>query len=107
MKILPTEFEGFAIRRSYDEATETWWFSVVDVVQVLTQQADLLTTRKYWNQLKRRLEAEGSQRVTNCHPLKMRATDGKLRARAHLEAQTGKSVITGKNYLPPKKSTHS
>ena len=40
MKILPTEFDGQSIRRVYDEGTETWWFSVVDVVQVLTQQAD-------------------------------------------------------------------
>ena len=56
MKILPTQFDGQAIRRVYDEATETWWFSVVDVVQVLTQQADYQTARKYWNQLKSRLE---------------------------------------------------
>ena len=40
MKVLPTQFDGHAIRRVYDEATETWWFSVVDVVQVLTQQPD-------------------------------------------------------------------
>jgi DNA-damage-inducible protein D len=77
MKILPAEFEGQAIRRSFDEATETWWFSVVDVVQVLTQQADFQTARKYWNQLKRRLEKEGSQSVTACHRLKLPAADGK------------------------------
>jgi len=40
-------FEGQEIRRSFDEATETWWFSVVDIVQVLTQQADSKTARKY------------------------------------------------------------
>jgi hypothetical protein len=77
VKTLPAEFEGQAIRRSYDEATETWWFSVVDVVQVLTQQADFQTARKYWNQLKRRLEKEGSESVTNCHRLKLPAADGK------------------------------
>ena len=77
MKILPTEFEGQAIRRSYDETTETWWFSVVDVVQVLTQQPDFQTARKYWNQLKRRLEKEGSESVTACHRLKLPAADGK------------------------------
>ena len=43
MKILPTQFDGQAIRRVYDESTETWWFSVIDVVQVLTQQPDDLT----------------------------------------------------------------
>ena len=77
MKILPTEFEGQAIRRVHDEATDTWWFSVVDVVQVLTQQADFQTARKYWNQLKRRLEKEGSESVTACHRLKLSAADGK------------------------------
>ena len=77
MKILPTEFEGQSIRRVHDEATDTWWFSVVDVVQVLTQQADFQTARKYWNQLKRRLEKEGSESVTACHRLKLSAADGK------------------------------
>ena len=67
MKILPTQFDGHAIRRLYDEATDTWWFSVVDVVQVLTQQADYQTARKYWNQLKGRLAKEGSESVTACH----------------------------------------
>ena len=79
MKILPTDFDGQAIRRVYDESTEPWWFSVIDVVQVLTQQPDDLTARKYWNQLKRRLGNEGSQLVTACHQLKMPAADGKQR----------------------------
>lgn len=88
MKILPTEFDGQAIRRVYDEATETWWFSVVDVVQVLTQQPDDLTARKYWNQLKRRLANEGSQLVTACHQLKMPAADGKQRLTDVATAET-------------------
>lgn len=77
MKILPTDFEGQSIRRLYDAATETWWFSVVDVVQVLTQQADYQTARKYWNQLRGRLAKEGSESVTACHRLKLPAADGK------------------------------
>ncbi len=77
MKILPSEFDGHAIRRVYDEETETWWFSVVDIVQVLTQQSDYQTARKYWNKLKERLGKEGSQSVTNCHRLKLPAADGK------------------------------
>ena len=77
MKILPVEFDGQAIRRVYDETTEIWWFSVVDVVQVLTQQADYQTARKYWNKLKERLGKEGSESVTNCHRLKLPAADGK------------------------------
>jgi DNA-damage-inducible protein D len=70
-------FEGHEIRRLYDEKTETWWFSVVDIVRVLTQQPDFKTARKYWNKLKERLDKEGSQLVTNCHQLKMPAADGK------------------------------
>ncbi|WP_372828500.1 BRO family protein [Polaromonas sp.] len=77
MKILPTEFDGQAIRRSYEEESDTWWFSVIDVVQVLTQQADYQTARKYWNKLKERLSKEGSESVTNCHRLKLPAADGK------------------------------
>ena len=77
MKILPAEFDGQSIRRLYDEDTETWWFSVIDVVQVLTQQADYQTARKYWNKLKGRLSKEGSESVTNCHRLKLAAADGK------------------------------
>lgn len=88
MKVVPTEFDGQAIRRVYDEATETWWFSVVDVVQVLTQQSDDLTARKYWNQLKRRLGKEGSQLVTACHQLKMAAADGKQRLTDAATAET-------------------
>ena len=77
MKILPAEFDGQSIRRVYDEVTGVWWFSIIDVVPVLTQQPDDLTARKYWNQLKRRLNKEGSQLVTNCHQLKMITADGK------------------------------
>lgn len=88
MKTLPAEFDGQSIRRVYNESTETWWFSVIDVVQVLTQQADDLTARKYWNQLKRRLANEGSQLVTACHQLKMPAADGKQRLTDAATAET-------------------
>ena len=63
-------FEGQQIRRHYDEKTETWWFSVVDIVRVLTQQPDYQASRKYWKVLKGRLAKEGSQLVTNCYQLK-------------------------------------
>ena len=79
VRIIPAAFEGHAIRRVYDEKSETWFFSVVDIVQVLTQQPDFQTARKYWNKLKQRLSSEGSQTVTNCHRLKLPAEDGKLR----------------------------
>ncbi|MCR4307418.1 MAG: Bro-N domain-containing protein [Candidatus Berkelbacteria bacterium] len=56
-----------------------WWFSVVDVVQVLTDQPDFQAARKYWNKLAERLRNEGSEVVTNCHRLKLPAPDGKMR----------------------------
>ncbi|MEI6277885.1 MAG: BRO family protein [Verrucomicrobiae bacterium] len=70
-------FEGHEIRRHYDEATETWWFSVVDIIRVLTQQPDHRKAQSYWTTLKNRLKSEGSQVVTNCDQLKMPAADGK------------------------------
>jgi DNA-damage-inducible protein D len=57
-------FEGINILRHYDENTETWYFSVVDIMQVLLQQPDFQTARKYWNKLKERLFKEGSETVT-------------------------------------------
>jgi hypothetical protein len=68
---------SFTVRRIYDEKTETWFFSVVDIVQALTEQVDFQTARKYWNKLKTRLNSEGSELVTNCHQLKLTAEDGK------------------------------
>jgi hypothetical protein len=72
-------FEKFKIRRYFDEKTQKWLFSVIDVVAALTEQTDYQTGRKYWNKLKERLVKEGSQVVTNCHQLKMVAEDKKLR----------------------------
>ncbi|MCX6557316.1 MAG: Bro-N domain-containing protein [Candidatus Aminicenantes bacterium] len=72
-------FENFNIRRIYDEKTETWFFSVVDIVRALIQQPDYQTARKYWKVLKGRLAKEGSELVTNCYQLKMIADDGKMR----------------------------
>lgn len=69
-------FEDFKIRRHYDEKTETWYFSIVDVIYALTQSKDPLA---YWRKLKQRLKEEGNQTVTNCHALKMVAADGKMR----------------------------
>lgn len=70
-------FENTQIRRLYDEKTETWLFSVIDIIQALTQQQDFQTARKYWNKLKERLSKEGAESVTNCHRLKLQAADGK------------------------------
>lgn len=70
-------FENYNIRRVYDENKEAWYFSIIDIIQVLTQQDDYQTARKYWNKLKERLKKEGSQSVTDCHQLEMEAADGK------------------------------
>ena len=72
-------FEDKKIRTAWDEENEEWYFSIVDVVGVLTAQDDYQKSRKYWNKLKQRLNDEGSQLVTNCHQLKMLAQDGKRR----------------------------
>jgi hypothetical protein len=88
MIVQPALFESQAIRRVYDEEAEIWWFSVVDIIQVLTQQPDYQTARKYWNKLKERLGKEGSQLVTVCHQLKMTAEDGKQRLSDVATAET-------------------
>jgi DNA-damage-inducible protein D len=77
MKILPVQFENHEIRRVYDEKVETWFFSVVDIIQVLTQQPDYQAARNYWKVLKNRLGKEGSESVTKCNRLKLPAADGK------------------------------
>ena len=69
-------FENKQIRVVWDAEKEKYYFSIVDVVQVLTESVD---GRKYWNKLKQRLKAEGNETVTNCHQLKLPATDGKMR----------------------------
>jgi len=72
-------FEGKKIRRVWDEKQEKWFFSVVDIIQILTNQADFQLARNYWKVLKSRLKKEGSETVTKCNRLKMQAEDGKLR----------------------------
>ena len=78
MKTLPTQFDGQAIRRVYDEATETWWFSVVDVVQVLTGSSN---ARRYWSDLKRKLaqEAGSEQPYEKIVQMKLPGADGRQR----------------------------
>ena len=81
-------FEDYRIRRIYDEPSETWLFSVVDIVAALIGQPDYQTARKYWKVLKGRLGREGSQLVTNCYQLKMTAEDGKQRLTDVATAET-------------------
>ena len=69
-------FQKQKVRAIWDENLEEWFFSVIDVVGVLTESQD---PSAYWRKLKQRLKAEGSETVTNCHGLKMVAPDGKMR----------------------------
>lgn len=70
-------FEDHKIRRIYDEEKEIWYFSVIDIIMVLTQQTDYQIARNYWKVLKNRLKKEGSESVTKCNQLKLLAADGK------------------------------
>lgn len=69
-------FEGKSIRSVWDREKEEWFFSVVDIIEILTESAN---PQAYWRKLKQRLKKEGNETVTNCHGLKMRAPDGKMR----------------------------
>jgi hypothetical protein len=69
-------FEDKKVRTVWDEENEKWYISIVDVVGVLTQSVDVAA---YWRKLKQRLKDEGNETVTNCHALKMIASDGKMR----------------------------
>ena len=70
-------FDAKQIRVIWDNETEKYYYSVVDIVQVLTESADYQAARKYWNKLNQRLRDEGNESVTNCHRLKLTAADGK------------------------------
>lgn len=70
------KFENKQVRSHWDAEEEKWYFSIVDVIAVLTDSVD---PTAYWRKLKQRLKAEGNETVTNCHALKMRAADGKMR----------------------------
>ncbi len=70
-------FKGKRIRRVWDENKGIWYFSIIDIIIVLTNQADFKRAKSYWSTLKGRLKKEGSQLVTKCDQLKMMASDGK------------------------------
>ena len=72
-------FEDKRIRTAWDEEKEEWYFSVIDVVAVLTDQPDYQAARNYWKVTKKRLKDEGNETVTACNQLKMTASDGKKR----------------------------
>lgn len=83
-------FNDHKIRRIWDEKTEKWYFSVVDIVAVLSNSID---PQSYWRKLKERLKKEGSETVTNCHGLKMLAPDGKMRLTNTADIETMFRII--------------
>ena len=83
-------FETKKVRTIWDDEQEKWYFAIVDVVAILTEQNDYQTSRNYWKVLKNHLKNEGNETVTNCNRLK-------LRAGMELEEKTGKAVISPMN----------
>lgn len=73
------KFENKQVRSHWDAEEEKWYFSIVDVIAVLTDSPNYQTARNYWKVLKNRLNKEGNETVTNCNQLRMRAADGKMR----------------------------
>jgi hypothetical protein len=72
-------FDSKKIRSSWDAEQEKWYFSIVDVIDTLTEQSNHQSARNYWKVLKSRLKKEGNETVTNCNRLKLLAEDGKYR----------------------------
>jgi len=94
-------FEGNKIRHIYNEETETYYFSVVDIIAILIEK-DYQSARTYWKKLAQRLrEEDSSQTVTNCHQLKMEAADGKMRLTHVADAQTILRIVQS---VPSKKA---
>ena len=102
MNIAAAHFDGKDIRRVYDEASETWWFSVVDVVQVLTDSSN---ARRYWSDLKRKLaqEAGSNQLYEKIVQLKLASTDGRLRETDCAEVTTLLRLVQS---IPSPKAEH-
>ena len=90
-------FEEKQIRTSWNETEEKWYFSIVDVVSVLTDQSDNRHAAKYWSVLKTRLAKEGSELTTNCSQLKMPAQDGKNRL---TDVADTEQLVSFSPYLP-------
>lgn len=95
-------FENQPVRYVWNEKEEEWYFSVVDVVAVLTEQTNYDIARKYWNKLRQRLSEEGSELVTNCHQLKMESPkDGK---KYLTDAMTTEQILRLVQSIPSKKA---
>ena len=96
-------FEEKKVRAVWDDVEEKWYFSVVDVVEVLTESPN---PRNYWKVLKHRLKKEGNESVTNCNQLKLLAEDGKMRKKCFLWLKPNSKRTSPSAYLFPLCSWH-
>lgn len=94
-------FEQTRVRSVWDDENEKWYFSIVDVIAVLTEQTTHQGARNYWKVLKNRLSKEGNETVTNCNRLKMEAEDGKMRFTDVADSEQLFRLI---QYIPSKKA---
>ena len=88
-----TIFEGQKIRRIWDERQEKWYFSVIDIMAVLTEQSHFKKAQSYWTTLKSRLKQEGNESVTKCDKLKLQSADGKNRETDVADTETMFRII--------------
>ena len=94
-------FENKQVRSQWDEERQTWFFSIVDVVALLTDSVD---APAYWRKLKQRLKAEGNETVTDCHGLKMQVSDGKMRL---TDVANTEELLRLVQSIPSPKTEHS
>ena len=95
-------YENYKIRRIYNDKTERWYFSVIDIIAVLTEQSDYNKANNYWRKLKQRLIKEGgNETVTKCHKLKILAKDNKMRETDVADVETVLRLIQS---VPSKKA---
>ena len=94
-------YENQLIRTAWDDENEEWYFSIVDVVAILTEQPDTRHAAKYWSVLKTRLKKEGSELTTNCSQLKLMAADGK---RYNTDVATTEQLLRLIQSIPSKKA---
>ena len=95
-------FNELKIRRAFDKTQNKWFFSVIDIVAILTEQTDYKKAKSYWTTLKSRLKKEQSQVVTNCDQLKLTASDGKKYLTDVADVQTLFRIIQS---VPSKKAS--